>query len=95
MLRRLTAATVAASLALAGALMSAPASAEDGYHQRQRQSRVYTPYNDYYSSYPRGNEAVYPNTEDHSAECINGYRWQRHNHDWTKTTGQDTIPLRC
>ena len=45
--------------------------------------------------YGEVNEAAFPNTEDRSAECINGFRWQRHNHDWFKTTGQDTMPLPC
>ena len=45
--------------------------------------------------YDEGNEAAFPNTEDHSAECINHFRWQRHNHDWFKTTSEDTMPLPC
>jgi hypothetical protein len=94
---RLSATAMAASLALAGLALSAPAAfAKDTHHRhhhRHHQVQVEL-YDDSYSSYP-GNEAVFPNTEDYSTECINGFRWQRHNHDWYKTEAQDSLPLPC
>ena len=93
---RLSVTAVAASFALAGLVLSAPASAKSLHHHHHRHHQVQVDlYGDAYSSYDEGNEAVFPNTEDYSAECINGYRWQRHNHDWYKTEAQDSLPLPC
>ena len=91
---RLSATAMAASFALAGVMLSAPAFAKSQPHHHHRHHQVQVElYDNTYSSY--GNEAVFPNTEDHSTECINGYRWQRHNHDWYKTEAQDSMPLPC
>lgn len=91
---RLSAVAMAASFALAGMVLSAPASAKSHHHHHRHHQVQVDLYGDAYSSY-EGNEAVFPNTEDYSAECINGYRWQRHNNDWYKTEAQDSIPLPC
>lgn len=93
---RLSAAAMAASIALASLALSTPASAKRQHNHPNRHQQVEADlYGDTYSSYGAGNEAVFPNTEDHSAECINGYRWQRHNNDWYKTEAQDSLPLAC
>lgn len=64
------------------------------YHRHAHAAVGVTAYTDS-DAYYEQNEAAFPNIEDHSTECINGYRWQRHNHDWFKTTAQDTMPLPC
>jgi hypothetical protein len=94
---RLSATTLAISFAVASLTFSAPAFAKSNHHHhhhRHHGAQVEL-YGDVYSSYGEDNEAVFPNTEDYSAECINGYRWQRHNHDWYKTEAQDSLPLPC
>jgi hypothetical protein len=91
---RISATAVAASVALAGLAFTAPvASAKILRHPSG--NAQFVPYGSAYSLYEQQNESVFPNTEDHSAECINGYRWQRHNHDWYKTEAQDSMPLPC
>ena len=94
---RLSAAALAASFAVAGLVFSAPASAHSSHHHHRHHHGqvIIEQYGDAYSSYGEDNEAVFPNTEDYSTECINGYRWQRHNHDWYKTEAQDSLPLPC
>ena len=93
---RLSATAIVASFALAGLVLAAPASAKSlHHHHRHHHGQVIEQYDDAYSSYDESNEAVFPNTEDYSAECINGFRWQRHNHDWFKTEAQDSMPLPC
>jgi hypothetical protein len=85
-----------ASLAVAGVMLSSvSAFAAQHHHPRHHAHSGVTIYSDSDAYYDEGNEAVFPNTEDHSTECINGYRWQRHNHDWFKTTAQDEMPLPC
>jgi hypothetical protein len=93
---RLSATALAASVALAGLVLSAPASAKSHHHHHRHHQVQVDLYGDAYSSYDEdyGND-TFPNTVDHSAECINGFRWQRHNHDWYKTEAQDSMPLRC
>jgi hypothetical protein len=93
---RLSATAMAASFALAGLAFSAPASAKSVHHHHRHHQVQVDLYGDVYSSYDDdyGND-TFPNTVDHSTECINGYRWQRHNHDWYKTEAQDTLPLPC
>jgi len=91
---RLSATALAASVALAGLAQSAPAFAKSHHHHHRHHQVQVELYGDAYSSYG-DNESVFPNTEDHSAECINGYRWQRHTHDWYKTEAEDSIPLPC
>lgn len=94
---RLSTAGKVATITLAGLMLSAAPSAAKSTQQHYRHhSQSYEQnYTDSRAYFGGGNEAVFPNTEDHSAECINGYRWIRHNHDWAKTTAQDTMPLRC
>jgi len=86
-----------ASLALAGLVLSAPAAfATHSHHNHHSRihGHVSGAYDDSYSLY-EDYESVFPNTVDRSTECIGGYRWQRHNHDWYKTSGQDELPLPC
>ena len=92
---RFSAAAALASLAAAGLMLSTASAFAAGHHHHRHHVRsdviIYSDAGAYYE----GNEAVFPNTEDHSSECVNGYRWQRHNHDWYKTEAQDSVPLRC
>jgi len=98
--RSAASAAIASIAVLAFAFSGTPTFAAHVYHSHHH--RVHTgvgvavhPYDGSDAYYDEGNEAAFPNTEDHSAECINGYRWQRHNHDWFKTTAEDTMPLPC
>ena len=77
------------------ALPVTPTLAAHSHHRHHAHAAVGVTAYSASDAYYEQNEAVFPNTEDHSAECINGYRWQRHNHDWYKTTAQDTMPLPC
>ncbi len=86
-----------ASLAIAGVMLSTiPSLASEHHrHHRHHAHSSVTIYSDTGAYYRNDYEAVFPNTEDHSTECINGFRWQRHTGDWFKTTAQDSIPLPC
>jgi hypothetical protein len=81
-----------ASIALVAFVFSGTPTFAAHSHHHHAGATAYTDSDAYYDEV---NEAAFPNTEDHSAECINHFRWQRHNHDWFKTTSEDTMPLPC
>jgi len=80
---------------IVSAALCAPAAAASERHHH----RAHHVYPSAQSYYPGGNGyydgAAFPNTEDRSAVCINGYRYIRHNYDWFRTTAQDEVPVRC
>ena len=88
---RLSAAAIAASVALAGLALTVPATSAKIIHQPSGNVQ-FDPRGPAHSLYEEQNELVFPNTEDHSTECVNGFRWQRHNHDWTKTEAEELDP---
>jgi hypothetical protein len=91
---RLSATAIAASVAFAGLALTVPAASAKIIHYPSGNVQ-FVPDGPAYSLYEHQNDSGFPNTEDHSTECRNGYRWQRHNHDWEKTEAEDSIPLRC
>ena len=75
-------------IAVAGLILSAPVSlaASPQHHQSQYPySNAQSYFDDDDDGYV-GNQAAFPNTEDNSTKCVNGYRYIRHNYDWFKTT---------
>ena len=91
-------ATKLAGIAVAGLIVSAPVSlaASPQHHQNQYPySKAQSYYSDDDDGYGVGNQAAFPNTEDNSTKCVNGYRYIRHNYDWLKTTAETSLPVRC